>query len=53
MTIFQVRYFVQIYVNNKHFLRENVVQKVHILTAANCELFQIVSPVSCLFLKYF
>ena len=35
MTIFQVRSFVQIYVNKKHFFRENVVQKVEILTAAN------------------
>ena len=35
MTIFQVRSFVQIYVNKKHFLRQNVVQGVQILTAAN------------------
>ena len=53
MTIFQVRSFVQIYVNKKHFLRENIVQGVQILTAANWELFQIISPVFCLFLTHF
>ena len=51
--IFQVRSFVQIYVNKKHFLRENIVEEVHILTAGNWELFHIVSPVFCLFLKHF